>query len=616
MNDDMNNPGGGVAESAAIDEEFVRLLRRRGPDADPLAAVLGGRVSAAIRAGDTCLALAEAGEGDPAEVEQRLLTHPDAGRFQDGAAGKLLLIDDGRLYLPRYLRYEVVTAARLCRLAAVPFHPAATVDCRSQLPKLFASLENRSEDGGVNYQQLAVFNALRRRLAVITGGPGTGKTTVAAALLALELERDPALEITLAAPTGKARTRLLEAVRECAAKFAVQPEIRRRLESLPAFTLHRLLEADRFGRFRRSADNRLECRLLLLDEASMVPLPLMARLLEALDDDARLVMLGDRHQLAPVEAGSVFSDLCRVAGTTVTPETAAAFGNELGVFPPAAAAANLFSGTAVELRYNYRSGSAPVLSRIAAGIREIDFAADPVAAAGSMAAALPELTSRDFSFREFPRDPAGALAAELLPIWGELPRLAAGSEADLARAFRLLRDFRIICAVNGGPRGVDFFNELAARLLGLDADGWSPGTPLMVLENSARTEVFNGDTGILRLAGGVQRLCFEDGRSFPLRELPRCAPAFAVTAHKSQGSGFARVLFVLPGELPEFASRELFYTALTRAAESAVIWGSPDMAAAMLGRDSARCGGLMKRLRQAVDLQAGGFLSAQLEKFR
>ena len=398
---------------------------------------------------------------------------------------------------------------------------------------------------------------------MLTGGPGTGKTTTVAALLALcaeqaELEGRPALRIALAAPTGKAAARLQQAVEEEVAKLP--PADRARLAGVRAVTLHRLLGArpDTSSRFRHHRDNRLPHDVVVVDETSMVSLTMMARLLEAVRPGSRLILVGDPFQLASVEAGAVLADLV----DAVQEKT------QVGV---------------AALLTSHRYGES--IGRLAEAVRRGD--ADTAVALLEAGGDHVELVDVD--------DPAPRVRALVAPHAADILRAAEAGDAD--RALELLDQKRLLCAHREGPYGVRHWNAQVERWLGEETgepiwSAWYAGRPLLVTANDYGLGIYNGDTGVavrppassagraLRaaVAGSSGRLDLATSR------LAQVETMHAMTIHKSQGSQAEEVVVILPPPESRLLTRELFYTAITRARERVVVVGSPDDVRAAIDR--------------------------------
>ena len=444
------------------------------------------------------------------------------------------------LYLDRYWREERQVAADLLALAGET--PGAVPD---DLARLFEPGRQRD----------AAETALRRRFAVIAGGPGTGKTTTVARTLALILEQGDPL-VALAAPTGKAAARLTEAVHGEAAKLEVDEHVRARLLALEASTLHRLLgwRPDSRSRFRHDRGNRLPYDVVVVDEASMVPLSRMARLVEAVRADARLILVGDPDQLASIEAGAVLGDIVAAAHDSV-----------------------------VELTEVHRFGER--IGRLADAIRRGDGDAAIAALAGVTWIA----------------DPADALEPlRQRAVTAARAVTSAAQAGDAAGAIRALGTFRLLCAHRRGPYGVSGWTALIEAWLGQEATGWYVGRPLLVTENDYGLNLYNGDTGVVIAAGEAQvSAAFERGGrivEFSPTRLAAVDTVYAMTVHKSQGSQFDTAAVVLPEPSSQILTRELLYTGVTRASEELILVGSEEAIRAAVARPVARASGLRSRL--------------------
>lgn len=500
-----------------------------------------------------------------------------------------LILDADKLYLARFWNCEQrVTQALLSRLETgdVP------QDLRSRLDSLF---DPAAQTGTPDWQKVACAMAVSRRFAVISGGPGTGKTTTVVKILALLLQQQPSLRICLAAPTGKAAARLIESAN--ARKSALNLDVDT-LARIPdqATTLHRLLGFDG-SRYRYSRDYRLPLDCVVVDEASMIDLPLLASLLDALEDHCRILLLGDRDQLASVEAGNVLGDICgRGQPLYYSPAMANLVADGCGVdrqaLPVNPGAPRIADSIAL-LRTSYRFSSGGGIGRLAKLVHEGDGAG---------------------ASRHLDSDPSGQTGRiecdgnTLAP--GILERCIAEYQPvlecnDARDALQRFEQFRVLCALNHGTLGIDGINrEIASRLRPIhnaDSMGWFSGTPLIITVNDYELELYNGDIGLMWAdRDGSLRAWFRrhDGyRDYALRSLPEWMPAWAMTIHKSQGSEFDRVLVILPEDRNNpLLTRELLYTGITRARREVIIHGPAEVFADGCRRRTRRSSGLMDRL--------------------
>lgn len=520
---------------------------------------------------------------------------PVVGR--PGEFKPLVLDRHGRLYLHRYWKYETDLAAAITRLAKAAVPVANPETLRQGLARLFP----QTRPGEIDWQMVAAFAASRKQLCLISGGPGTGKTRTVVVLLALLLEQNPAARIALAAPTGKAAARLQESVRHAKTTLARAPEIIARLPE-EASTLHRLLGyRPDSAWFRHDARNPLPCEVIVVDEASMVDLALMAKLIAAVPPAARLILVGDKDQLASVEAGAVLADLCNAGqahhfSAGFIRECADLTGQALPTRPAAAAVPGL-ADCLVELRRNYRFGEQSGIYRLSQAVNK----GDPESAL----AVLRETEAADAQVCRKPLPPPSALKAALQPLVLEHYRDYLQAK-DPLQALQSFGRFRILCALRNGPYGVENLNRLVEEILseaGAITAGalFYAGRPVMVVRNDYNLRLFNGDIGIVRdqPPKGL-RACFAgaDGAArdlLPLR-LPEHETAYALTVHKSQGSEFERVLLLLPGEDSAVLTRELVYTGLTRASRQIQLWAPESILATAIRRQTTRRSGLREAL--------------------
>lgn len=541
------------------------------------------------------------------------------------------------LYLQRYWAYETQVAQAL-RDRAAQSQPVDPRTVQPWLARLFGASSAPDGNSAPDWQQLACALALRGGVSVITGGPGTGKTYTAARLLALLLAThpDPArLRIGLAAPTGKAAARLRQSIDQSLQALQASVGDALDLKALtdrigPATTLHKLLRARPDTRqFRHHARNPLPLDVLLVDETSMVHLEMMAALLQALPPQAQLVLLGDKDQLASVEAGAVLGDLCAGAAdarydAATLAYLQAATGQPLGA---AKAPQSVMDRCTVMLRQSRRFGTAIGQLALAVNAGEGALArrllnqamAEGAAGEGALiwsapaAEATPALVT-DLALNGRPG--VTASYADYLRIvqagpGAELP----AEQAHQAWATQVLQAFercRILCAVHDGPWGDRALNPAVqaalARAGWLDPQGeWFVGRPVMVTRNDPALGVFNGDVGVVLPAfqpdGQARRSLrayFLDGqalRSVAVSRLAHVETAFAMTIHKSQGSEFDHTIVVLPDGAGEMLTRELVYTGITRArTHFSLVEARPGLLEAALVRRVQRASGLQQKL--------------------
>ncbi|KAF1704631.1 exodeoxyribonuclease V subunit alpha [Pseudoxanthomonas kaohsiungensis] len=587
----------------ALDDALALALRRLDPQTPDLVLAGAALASLAVAQGHAGFdparprALVEASLPWPdadewiAELQaSRWVAAPDAALAGSAADAPLVFerFDDGGslLYLRRYREYERQLAGRLRRIAAQPL----PVGDRAALAPLLAALfphANASADAGEDQQARAAETALHHPLLLVTGGPGTGKTTTITRLLVLlaaqarEAGR-PAPRIALAAPTGRAAERMAGSVRGAVQQLAAAGIERALCEALPATgtTLHRLLGAiPDSPRFRHDADHPLPFDVVVVDEASMIDLPLMAKLADAVADGARLVLLGDPDQLPSVEAGDVLA----------------------GILHAADAATPAFPAAHVHLVRGYRQDASLRLAPLAAAVRD-----------GDAPAALSLLRGGDLAgvhFHENALDPLQAQREPLLAHWRALAQATDPAQA-LAEAGRM----RLLTAVRDGPQGARTLNARIEALLAgtgvAGARGRGPsgghfhGRLLLVTENSYRHGLFNGDIGVcLSDPRGVPVAWFPGAdpahpRAFHPAALPAHESAFAMTVHKAQGSEFDTVWLLLPARPNRVLSRELVYTGLTRARRELHLAASASILEAALARHASRHSGLGWRLQQ------------------
>lgn len=599
-----------------LDEALVDALRRLQPDTPDEVLAAAALASLAVAQGhaafdparpqpfvDGALPWPDAQDWLRQLAQSPLVARPESPEAEAQAAP--LALEHGLLYLRRYREYERRLAVQLRRIAAVPVEQAGLDAIAPLFAILFPPVDAAAMTAaaqGDDHQARAAALALRRNLLLVTGGPGTGKTTTIARLLVLRIAltmqagRDPP-RIALAAPTGRAAERMAESLQRATAAMRALGVDEALLAGLPASasTLHRLLGTIPDSPvFRHGADNPLPCDIVVVDEASMVDLPLMCKLAEAVADGTQLVLLGDADQLPSVEAGDVLAAILRAAGAgdALAREDADALRGLVGDVK-VDADANGLRGHRVHLQRGWRQSDSLQLAPLAEAVR-----------AGDAAEALRLLRGGQLAnvqFHEGVDDPLRA-HPQLLEHFRALAQ-----ETDPVRALARANRVRLLTALRNGAQGARGLNArieaaLSGQRLG-SPPAWFPGRLLLVTENSYRHGLFNGDVGIcLRDDKDVPLAWFAGNgglRAFHLPALPAHDSAFAMTVHKAQGSEFDEVWLQLPDGDSRVLSRELVYTGLTRARIALHVAGSAEVMAAALARHAARVSGLGWRLGSA-----------------
>ncbi len=591
-----------------LDRCFAHLMARLSGSGDGALALAAALVSRASSEGDICLDLARLAGGSITAGETAFrfpALEPWVSSLHKsavvGAPGdwKPLVLDGTRLYLYRHWDGEQSLVRFLRERSQVPAPGVDIALLREGLGRFFPG-----GSGETDWQRVAAAAAVLKRFCVITGGPGTGKTTTVAGILALLLVQAKAqsIRIALAAPTGKAAARLQEAIREAAGRLACEDGIRSKLAGMEASTLHRLL-----GRRPRSSsmtpgeEEMLPFDVVVVDEASMVSLQLLFSLVRSLPAAARLILLGDRDQLASVEAGAVLGDIC---GPDRKPryskpfgETVAAASGQSVPLTPQGEIRSPVSDCIVELRHNYRFGAESGIGALARQIKE--------GGADEALIILRAESHGDLGWRRVPRprDLSRALRRIVLSGCGDY-RAAETPAAILERFSR----FRVLCALRDGPYGAGSLNAAIEGILAreghiLPGRPWYEGRPVMVTRNDYGLRLFNGDIGIALAdpeSAGALRVFFPapDGtmRRFDPYRLPDHETVFAMTVHKSQGTEFDRVLLVLPESDARVLTRELLYTGVTRARKRVDLWAGEAALRAALSRRIERASGLRDAL--------------------
>jgi exodeoxyribonuclease V alpha subunit len=499
-----------------------------------------------------------------------------------------LILEGQRLYLQRYWLYEEKLAQSLKQRS----QDTIIVDW-NKLQTRFNSLFQPSPD--LDWQALAAANVLCNHLTVIAGGPGTGKTTTVSRILALLLELDPDLRVVLAAPTGKAAARMKQALDKNLSALALPTEI---LAKWPqaALTLHRLLGFQpHSARFKYGPEYPLPWDVVIIDEASMIDLALMSKLVGAIKPDARLVLLGDRDQLASVEAGSVLGDICQAAqNECFTSERMQLLQQIFANTEPLHTAPEKIHNSVLALKVSHRFGPQSGIGQLARAIN-----------AGEASQAQTLLNNPQFSditSRPLPLNLEQALTEIMLPYYANY--LASKTPEE---ALNALEKQIILSALRDGPQGLKNINRAMEQALQISKKLdtrllWYHLRPVLISENDYLHELYNGDLGLCWNPNGQNpRIWFKQAtghlRSFGPAQLKAHETAWALTVHKSQGSEFEQVWMILPQDPHPLLSRELIYTGITRARQNVEIWSNEKVLTIAIEKKIVRTSGLADKLQ-------------------
>lgn len=539
---------------------------------------------------------------------------------------KPLILDNHRLYLHRYWQYEQNLARLINKRYSLSKKKTPDIINSQRLEREIVGISARFDNNiklklKPDWQQTAVYVALSSPFSIITGGPGTGKTTVVSSILAILLQENPKIRVALCAPTGKAQARLLEALKVEMDQLRCSGDVRERLLNLQATTIHRLLgSSPGWPYFNHNAENQLNIDYLVVDEVSMVSLPLMAKLMEAVPDQAGILLLGDKDQLASVESGSVLADVCDFAN----------YGQSFELFPiqreflknqswPPGPLTSL-NQSVVALTKSYRFSDNQGIGKLKDLVK-----------AGEAEAAL-DLIQNDqtgeITYRPLPSsDNIYRALQKFLTHWNlKIPNLnkriyfkdfyhlnsqKTGFEImdQLDRAFGILDRFRILCTHRKGPFGSDNINRLV-RLLLDKTRPYQHGLPLMITANNYALRLFNGDIGLCWYDKNMNLKVFFPNpdyrenteiskyRSLFPAQLPEHETVFAMTIHKAQGSGFDNILMIFPSQDSRILTRELVYTGITRARNKVDLWTDLDILSSAIQRPTKRRSGLVEALNK------------------
>jgi exodeoxyribonuclease V alpha subunit len=596
-----------------IDFHFARFITGLCPNDDPDIFLGAALVSNAAGNGDIYLDLALSAGKPLAEYQdagscfrcpeltvwtEKLHASPVVG--SPGEFRPLILDKKNRLYLYRYWDYEKKLADLILKHAQENIGVIDESLLRNSLQRLFPeALANV-----IDWQKVAAITATLNKFCLISGGPGTGKTFTVAKILALLLEQagNGKLEILLAAPTGKAAARLSESISIAKRTLNCRKDV---IDAIPseAYTIHRLLKTiPGSPYFFYNSENPLPADIVVVDEASMIDLALMSKLLEAIPATARLILIGDKDQLASVEAGSVLGDICdrnKVHGFSESfcKRLEKITGEEFNIGIEPDILRNGLQDCLVVLKKSFRFTADSAIGQLSRSVNR-----------GDVEKVLDVLQTSPMQISwiatQGRKDLLKTLAKKLIQGYSEYLKTA-----DPHIALERFNRFKILCALNIGPLGVKAVNRLAEQVLSREGliqpeQDWYMGRPVLITRNDYSLGLFNGDMGITLPAPDSNNKdlhVYFPGSSGQLRQflphrLAQHETVFAMTVHKSQGSEFDDVLLILPEKDYPVLTRELFYTAITRARRNISIWGTEKVVRAAVSRKIERTSGLRDAL--------------------
>ena len=592
-----------------LDRHFARFMEELSKTSSPELVLAAALVSRFTREGHICLDLSSQEPLPPSEIGESVV-FPEAGKWgeklrQSSVVGRpgdhkpMILDHKGRLYLYRYWEYQEELVKGIKNRIVYGSRVSDIESLRQGLNKIYPA----ANGGGIDWQKVAAFAAARRRFCVIAGGPGTGKTTTVAKILALLMEQSKGqgLRTALVSPTGKGAARLQEAMKKVKENLSCEESVKALIPN-SASTIHRLLgPAKGSPYFRFNANNHLPVDALVVDEASMVDLALMSKLVQALPAQARFILLGDKDQLSSVEAGAVLGDICDTGRShPFSKAFCAEIQETTGYEIKGVKAASAMSDSVVQLTQSYRFGDESGIASASRSVNE-----------GDADGALKILQGKKHedlcwkplpSSKSLPRAVKDRVAEEFHYLF---------KASDPQEVFQRLDRFRILCALREGPYGVDAINLMVEHLfreLKLIRGGgrWYRGRPVLITQNDYTLHLYNGDIGIVLPdpgAEGALRVFFRspDGtlRALHPVRLPEHETVYALTVHKSQGSEFDRLLLILPDWDSPVLTRELIYTGITRAREGVEIWGHEKVFREAVSRRTTRVSGLRDALWEA-----------------
>ena len=565
-------------------------------------------LSKEVRAGHVCLDLTNLNQqfiepqlwqdlGAPSEQAwQAVLEQAESKHVvSDGRNLSPLIFTQNKLYFQR-MWFDEVNVAQYFNHTTLAQESNYLIDLNVILNQLFS---NNVES--IDWQKVAVAVALTRKVAIISGGPGTGKTTTVAKILAAIRQTNPKARLVTSAPTGKAASRLTESLSRAIEQLSLSP-LNINTESI---TLHRLLGAKADNRsFTYDKDNPLNLDVLVIDEASMVDLNMMARVIDALPSSARLILLGDKDQLSSVEAGAVFGDLCAFITDGYSELRAKELSQVTGYDVPISEQTANITDSICLLQKSYRFDEASGIGLLANAVKD--------GKSGVVKQLLNNASLSDIKYQELSSQQAyqAVLHDSVDQYQHYLNAINQHGIDDIATILDKFAQYRLLCAVREGQFGVSGLNKQIESLLAQkkfiqlkNDEAWYVGRPIMILRNSISLGLYNGDIGItLRAEHDHSKLRvyfpFADGsiKGFSPFRLPEHETAYAMTIHKSQGSEFDHVNIILPTDYSPLLNRSLLYTAITRAKKTVSIYATEQILQQAIKSQTQRHSGLVNLL--------------------
>ncbi len=533
---------------------------------------------------------------DSKEISAVLRKHHSVGGEDDYSP--VILDESGRLYFYKFRKFETSLTDNILERTSPALSSDEVMNIRSEFMALFPF-----EDNTIDMQALSAYLSLRSRFTVISGGPGTGKTFTVVKIISLLASaysrKGRRISIALAAPTGKAAARLKESVKSSLSGLDIPEDIEALIPG-ETYTIHRLLKTrGRMTGFVHNEANTLPHDVVVIDESSMVDLALMTRLICALKKDSHLILLGDRDQLASVEGGAVFGDICdRGNEHGYTPgmarEISDFFGQTDSGIIPSDDSSNPMLGSLAVMHRSYRFGTGSGIGLLAESIKK-----------GDSLRCVELLRDGQFPDIRIIEDGTESSAVSVIEQKADefFTGPSSGTSAETMAGF--IRSFSVLTAMRRGIRGAENMNTLVEKALAswdiIDpSERFYTGRPVMIRTNNYRLNLFNGDIGIIRNTDSEKNALFHDEggdiRSIPLMRLPEHETAFAMTVHKSQGSEFDSIMLVLPRKWNRLLTRELLYTAVTRARKNVVIVADGELLKQMVITPVNRSTGLRERI--------------------